>query len=121
MARQYTRDQAIAQSRIPKYRGAPAAKDEPMADAPLVGEPLAELPLVDLVVDLVMDLVMDLDLTEAGGSGLISACGQLDQPIGARVGERAAEGCRHAGGAWIGGETSDMSGLPELGDDDRPR
>ena len=79
-----------------------------MADAPLVGEPL-------------VDLIVDLDLTEAGGGGLISACGQLEQPIGARVGERAAEGCRHAGGAWIGGETADMSGLPEPGDDDRRR
>ena len=109
MARQYTRDQAIAQSRIPKYRGTPAAKDEPMADAPLVGEPLSELPLVDL------------DLIEAGGGGLISTCGQLEQPIRARVGERAAEGGRHAGGAWIGGETADMSGLPAPRDDDRPR
>ena len=88
-----------------------------MADAPLVGEPIAELPLVDLVVD----LVVDLDLTEAGGGGLISACGQLEQPIEARVGERAAEGGRHAGGAWIGGETADMSSLPEPRDDDRPR
>jgi len=79
-----------------------------MADAPLVGEPL-------------VDLIVDLDLTEAGGGGLISACGQLEQPIGARAGERAAAGCRHAGGAWIGGETADMSGLPEPGDDDRPR
>ena len=75
-----------------------------MADAPLVGEPLAERPIVDLVVD----LVVDLDLTVAGGGGLISACGQLEQPIGARVCERAAEGGR----AWIGGETADMSGLP---------
>lgn len=84
-----------------------------MTDAPLVGEPLAELPIVDLIVDL--------DLMEAGGGGLISACGQLEQPIGARVGERAAEGGRHAGGAWISGETADMSGLPEPRDDDRPR
>lgn len=80
-----------------------------MADAPLMGEPLAELPLVDL------------GLTKAGGGGPISACGQLEHPIGARVGERSAEGCRHVGGAWIGGETADMSGLPEPGDDDRPR
>ena len=84
-----------------------------MADAPLVGEPHAELPLVDLVVDL--------DLTEVGGGGLISACGQLERPIGARVGERATEGGRRAGGVWIGGETADMSGLPEPRDDDRPR
>ena len=88
-----------------------------MADAPLIGEPHAELPLVDLVVD----LVVDLDLTGAGRGGLISACGQLARPSGARVGERTAEGCRHAGGAWIGGETADMFSLPEPRDDDRPR